>query len=422
MEKEKKMEFFTQSILNAIQPATGCTEPVAIALNAATARENVKGEIISVKVKMDICLLKNAMGVGIPGIEERGVKMCIAIGITGGKSELGMNVLSDILEEDYLKAKDLLPIIEVSIEKEARELYIETIITTNCGEVRVITLGSHDNIIDISTGSFEKFNFSNVKERENLITRYDLVDFIEYANNVFIDELQFLKEGMKMNTEISEKGRSLLAGMCLEKLNHQRIFDDNVIHKTQKRTMMASYARMSGADLPVMTTTGSGNQGIALFLTVTTVAEEFNIEEEKCLRALALAHLVNLYAKAYMGTLSALCACSIASSLSASVGIIYMLGGNVKQMIGCMKNIIGSITGMLCDGAKEGCANKVAVSTGVGVMSAFMAMDNFCINEKDGILGDSMKDLFTSINYIIDRGMDKTNECIVEIMLNKGEV
>lgn len=422
MEKEKNMKLFTESIFSAIKPATGCTEPVAIALNTATARKNVKGKIVKVKVKMDICLLKNAMGVGIPGVEERGVKMCIAIGIAGGKSELGMNVLSNILEKDYLEAKELLPLIEVSIEKEASELYIETIITTCNDEVRVITLGSHDNIIDISKGNFEKFNFDKSKEKEKFITKYDLVDFIEYADKVSIDKLYFLEEGIQMNNEISEMGKSLLAGICLNNLDNQKIFDKNIIHKTQKKTMMASYARMSGVDLPVMTTTGSGNQGIALFLTVTTVAEELNIEKEKCLRALALAHLVNLYAKSYMGTLSALCACSIASSLSASVGIIYMLGGNVNQMLGCMKNIIGSITGMLCDGAKEGCANKVAVSTGVGVMSAFMAMDNFCINEKDGILGDSMKELFSSVNYIIDKGMDKTNECIVEIMLNKGGV
>ena len=165
-----------------------------------------------------------------------------------------------------------------------------------------------------------------------------------------------------------------------------------------------------------MTATGSGNQGITLLLTLEAVAQERNIPEETKLRAAALASLVNIYVKSFTGTLSAVCACGVASGLAASVGVVYMLGGDEIAMLGAMKNILGSISGMICDGAKEGCANKVELSSGLAVQAAFLAMQGMSIAEGDGILADGLESLFENLGHLIREGMQNTNRVIVEIM------
>ena len=171
--------------------------------------------------------------------------------------------------------------------------------------------------------------------------------------------------------------------------------------------------------LPVMTTTGSGNQGITLILTIAATAMELKIPEDKMLRAIAFAQAINLYAKHYLGTLSCLCSCSVASGLSASAGIVYMMGGSDQQVLDTMRNVLGSISGMICDGAKEGCASKVCLSTGLSVMSAMMALNGMSTKPADGILADNLKDLFTNLGNIANVGMAPANAAIVDIMLKK---
>jgi L-cysteine desulfidase len=409
-------------INKGIQPATGCTEPVAIALNAATARKNAKGRITSVVVKMDMCLLKNAIGVGIPGIKDRGVEMCVAIGITGGDCEKGMNVLNEITETAYLAAKELLPKIKVTMDCKMDNLFIETVLKTDIDEVRVVTYGFHDNIIDISHQPVNGINLSTSLLVDKTIRKFTLDDFICFASAVRYSVIEFLNDGVTMNQSIAEAGKNLMFGKCLKSMDAKGYFDESLILNTQNTVASASYARMSGVNLPVMTTTGSGNQGITLFLTVATVADKLGFSNEKKIRAIALAHLINLYAKSYLGTLSALCSCGIAAGLGAAVGIVYLLDGNSRHMLGCMNNILGSVTGMICDGAKEGCANKVALASGLAVMAALMAVEGMCISEADGILAPDMETLFKNVSYIADIGMEKTNQAIVEILLNKRKV
>ena len=401
-------DFLLKKIQDVVVPATGCTEPVAIALNAATARDHLKGKIKSVRVKMDICLLKNAMGVGIPGVPERGVTMCVAVGLAGGDASRGMDVLGSVTEAHHQQALDLLPLIEVKMDDTRTNLYVETILDTD---------GNHDRIVAVEHAPFEPYISQNFTD--DSLESYTIKDFRRFADSVELDKLAFLKDGVNMNLAISKAGEKLPWGKSMETLAEKGYMGDSLLLNVQRITSCASFARMSGVQLPVMTTTGSGNQGITLILTIAATAMELKIPEDKMLRAIAFAQAINLYAKHYLGTLSCLCSCSVASGLSASAGIVYMMGGSDQQVLDTMRNVLGSISGMICDGAKEGCASKVCLSTGLSVMSAMMALNGMSTKPADGILADNLKDLFTNLGNIANVGMAPANAAIVDIMLKK---
>lgn len=193
---------------------------------------------------------------------------------------------------------------------------------------------------------------------DDSLESYTIEDFRKFADTVELDKLSFLKEGVEMNLAVSKAGEKLPWGKSMETLAEKGYMGDSLLLNVQRITSCASFARMSGVQLPVMTTTGSGNQGITLILTVAATAMELGVPEEKMLRAIAFAQAINLYAKHYLGTLSCLCSCSVASGLSASAGIVYMMGGSDQQVLDTMRNVLGSISGMICDGAKEGCASQ----------------------------------------------------------------
>ena len=410
-------DFLLKKIQDVVVPATGCTEPVAIALNAATARDNLKGKIKAVRVKMDICLLKNAMGVGIPGVPERGVAMCVAVGLAGGDASRGMDVLGGITETHHQRALELLPLVEVQMDDTRTNLYVETVLESDEDTVRVITDGNHDRIVAVEHAPFEPYISQNFTD--DSLESYTIEDFRKFADTVELDKLFFLKEGVEMNLAVSKAGEKLPWGKSMETLAEKGYMGDSLLLNVQRITSCASFARMSGVQLPVMTTTGSGNQGITLILTVAATAMELGVPEEKMLRAIAFAQAINLYAKHYLGTLSCLCSCSVASGLSASAGIVYMMGGSDQQVLDTMRNVLGSISGMICDGAKEGCASTVCLSTGLSVMSAMMALNGMNTKAADGILADNLKDLFTNLGNIANVGMAPANAAIVDIMLKK---
>ena len=412
-------EYLLEEIKGSLGVATGCTEPVAIALNCANARKHAPGKIERVEIKMDMGLLKNAMFVGIPGVTGRGIKLCAALGIVGGNPDDGMNVLSSITAEHEAAAVALLPLINVSSMEDVRELYIETIITTDEGAGRVITYGNHDNIVLFEHPPFSEF----IPEQSDIVKRikqFTLAEMKRFADEIDIEKITFLGEGIEMNRKIAEKGMEMGFGKSLSALNKNVLWGDSIVPHVQMLTGAASFARMSGVQLPVMIATGSGNQGITLFLTVAAAAEKMGASRDKLLRALVLALSVNLLSKAYLGTLAPICACGVASGLGASVGIVYLLDGTVAQMMGAIRNMIGGITGMICDGAKEGCANKVALSAAYATLAAMTAVSDFSISADDGILAQDIHAVFENMEYLAKTGMKNTNQAILHIMGGKS--
>ena len=404
---------YLHRIKASLAPSTGCTEPAAIALNAATARANVRGSIIRVRARLDAYLFKNAMGVGIPGADERGVSLCVALGITAGDPAAGMNALHTVRPDQLAEAKMLREMVAVEIAEEAKGLYIETIIETAEDAVRVITSGEHDCIALIEHAPFTPFTPSMIEAAEGP-HEGSLGEFIEFARTCPLEELTFLRDALNMNRVVYY--RAMEEGLAHHVLPNMLLQDGSLYAQAKKMAGTASYARMHGIPLPVMTATGSGNQGLTLFLTVDAAARTFNVSEERLLRALAAACLANVYIKSFIGPLSSVCACGVASGLSASIGVVFLMGGGEKEMLQASRNILGSVSGMICDGAKEGCASKVALSAGLAVEAACLAMEGGGIHAQDGILDESFDRLISHLGELVCIGMSNTNDTIVHIM------
>ena len=404
---------YINRIKASLAPSTGCTEPAAIALNAATARAHVKGDIRRIVARLDAYLFKNAMGVGIPGADERGVSLCVALGVTAGDASAGMNALHTVKPDQLAAAKVLRELVTVEIAEEAKGLYIETTVTTAEDEVRVITSGEHDCIARIEHAPFTPFTQHAVEAAE-APHEGSLGEFVEFARTCPLEELTFLRDALNMNRVVYY--RAMEEGLAHHVLPNMLLQDGSLYAQAKKMAGTASYARMHGIPLPVMTATGSGNQGLTLFLTVDAAARTFNVSEERLLRALAAACLANIYIKSFIGPLSSVCACGVASGLSASIGVVFLMGGGEKEMLQASRNILGSVSGMICDGAKEGCAFKVALSAGLAVEAACLAMEGGGIHAQDGILDDSFDRLIEHLGELVCVGMGSTNDTIVHIM------
>lgn len=422
---KESIDMLTQILQGEVAPATGCTEPVAVAYSTATAREQVGGELVSLEVWVDPGLYKNGLRVGIPGIRERGLDVAAALGITAGHKEKKLRVIDDIKEEDLQKAKELIQQgkVKIRVKDGLTRLYIETVLTTEQGKVRVLTIDKHLNIICIDQGDkYESFSPESYKTDEEAarpsIQSFDLEDILMYARKVPLKNIAFLEEGIKMNRAIAKEGSTIKKGLgqVFRKIIKTGSMENDVISYAQILCSQAAEARMGGSRLPVMSCAGSGNHGITVFLTNVAVAEKFGSSKEKLLRALALSALITAYIKSYTGTLSAMCGCGVAAGIGASAGVVYQLDGNIKDIFGAMLNMVGSISGLICDGGKEGCAYKLALASGWAIQAALLAVNGAVIHDDNGILAGDFKNLFANLGYVCKEGMIYTNKTILEVM------
>lgn len=410
-----------------VVPAAGCTEPVAVAYSCAAARKEIEGQVKSLDIWVDPGLYKNGLRVGIPGIKTRGLYMAAALGILSGDPQKGLCVLEGLKEEDELKALELVAkgVIRINIKHNVTRLYIETVLNTDQGQVRVLTLDRHLNVVSIEKGrDLAKISLDvlPISKNEKIIQKFTLNELARFADEVPLDELGFLEEGVEMNKRAAKEGYKLAGSMCstIHGLIEKGIMGDDVINNVQKLCAAASEARMSGCMLPVMSTAGSGNHGITVFLTNAAVADKIGSPRERLLRALALSNLITIYVKSFTGPLSAMCGCGVAAGTGASAGIVYQMGGNTEQMFGAMLNMIGSIAGLICDGGKEGCAYKLALSGGWAVESALFSMQGAVIHHNNGILASDFYQLFKNLGHVCGPGMSHTNKAILDVMAGEN--
>lgn len=421
-----KNNFLMENLNNTLALATGCTEPVAVAYSSAVARAQLSGELELLEITVDPGIYKNGIYVGIPGIKERGIEVAAALGVVIGNPEKKLRIFEDISEESLKKALNIIANdrIKVNIKENCNRLYIETKLHTKGGKVRVITLDNHTNIYSIEkSDSFEPFVCPQNIQRHcgKDIQRYSLPDIIKFVETISLEDFSTIQRGIDVNLQIAQEGLYNEQGLgtrIMKMVNEGKLSDD-IISRAQILCAAASEARMSGIRLPVMSVTGSGNHGITVFLTNIAVAEKGGIENEKLYRALALSSLLTAYIKSYTGILSAMCGCGVAAGIGASAGVAYQLGGSIEAIFGAMLNMVGSITGIICDGGKEGCAYKLALASGWAVQSALLSLNNAIVNRADGILVPEFKKLFENMGYICDPGMIATNSSILKVIVNK---
>lgn len=410
-----------------IIPAIGCTEPIAVSLCVSKASEILGREPERIEVLLSGNVIKNAMGVGIPGTGMIGLPIAIALGALIGKSEYGLEVLQDLKPEHVAQGKRFISEQRINIELKKNiddKLYIETHCYAGGDSAIAIIRGDHTNFSRIEkNGSIlldKKINSDLPDAKTDISLTFQKV--YTYAIESPLDELRFILEAAKMNREASKLSQKQNYGHNVAKSltgsKGKMIFGDNAHSRMISATAGACDARMDGALIPVMSNSGSGNQGVAATLPVLTYAEDIDCDEEKLIRSLILSNLTVIYIKQHLGKLSALCGCVVASSGS-SCGITYLMGGDYRQVVYAAKNMIANITGMICDGAKPSCALKIASATSTAMLSALMAMENEVVSSQEGIIDEDIDQTIRNLAIIGKDGMRETDKIVLDIMTNK---
>lgn len=406
-----------------VTPAIGCTEPAAVALAVAKAREVLGKTPQQIDIFLSTNILKNAMGVGIPGTGMVGLPIAIAMGALVGKSEYGLEVLRDVTPESICSGKEYLQTAKINIqlkENVSEKLYIEIIAISGCDTSRVIISREHSlfTLIEFNKQTLHQLSDTYHTEAKTNSVTLLFNTVCSFALETPLEEIAFIKQSSELNkaaaTE-SVKG-NYGHGVSLTLANGQ--LGDNVFTRMLSVTAAACDARMGGAMFPVMSNSGSGNQGIAATLPVTVFAEERGKSEEELIRALTLSHLMTIYIKQSLGRLSGLCGAIVAAT-GAACGITYLMGGSREQIAFAIKNMIGNITGMICDGAKPSCALKVSNGVSTATLSALMAMDNKVVTAIEGITDEDVDKTILNLTKIGRDGMNETDKLILEIMTNK---
>ncbi len=414
-----------------IIPAIGCTEPIAVALCVAKAHEVLKEDIQKIALILSANIYKNAMSVGIPNTGMIGLPIAIALGATIGRADKDLEVLCDVNPENLAIAKEYLQKtpINIDIDKDtSRKLYIHAHVWGETNHAIVEITENHTNISYIQKNDEvllrPSTNTANRIKSNTILEPLTFKSVYSFATQVAQEDITFLNEAARLNLEAANISFESSCGHCLGKLLHegvgQNILGDTLFTKILAYTGGACDARMSGAMIPVMSNTGSGNQGISATVPVVVYGREMGCSEEKILRALALSHLTVIYIKQSLGRLSALCGCVVAA-VGSACGITYLMGGEYEEITFAIKNMIGNITGMICDGAKPGCALKVTSGVSTAILSAVLAMQHAHTTAAEGIIDEDIDQTILNMTLVGTAGMEQTDNIILQIMTNKKE-
>lgn len=422
-EREQIIALVKQEVV----PAIGCTEPIAVALCVARAAELLGSEPERITARLSANILKNAMGVGIPGTGMIGLPIAIALGALIGKSAYRLEVLRDVDAEAVERGRRYVDEKRISIglkEGIEEKLYIEIEARRGDHTAVAVIAGGHTRFVHEARDGEILLDRqgATADEQEQAAPALTLRRVYDFAMSTPLDELRFILETRRLNKAAAEESLRGSYGHCLGKtLRGERelqVLGDSVFLKMLSYTSAACDARMAGAMIPVMSNSGSGNQGIAATLPVVVYAEEHGADEERTIRALMLSHLTVIYMKQSLGRLSALCGCVVAATGS-SCGITYLMGGGYEQVAAAVKNMIANLTGMICDGAKPSCAMKLTSGVSTAVLSAMMAMEHRCVTAVEGIIDDDVDQCIRNLTRIGRDGMNETDRLVLDIMTSK---
>ena len=402
IESERKQ--IIDLIKKEVIPAIGCTEPIAVALCVAKAAETLGMKPEKIEVLLSANILKNAMGVGIPGTDMVGLPIAVALGALIGRSEYQLEVLRDCTPEAVEQGKLFIAEkrICISLKEDITEkLYIEVICTAGSQKATAVIAGGHTAFVYIATDEkvlLDKQQTAN-EEEEDASLELNLRKVYDFALTSPLDEIRFILDTARLNKAAAEQafkgnyGHSL--GKMLRGTYEHKVMGDSVFSHILSYTSAACDARMAGAMIPVMSNSGSGNQGISATLPVVVFAEENGKTEEELIRALMLSHLTVIY-------------------------ITWLMGGNYNQVAFAVQNMIANLTGMICDGAKPSCALKVTTGVSTAVLSAMMAMEDRCVTSVEGIIDEDVDQSIRNLTRIGSQAMNETDKMVLDIMTHKG--
>ena len=405
-----------------VVPAIGCTEPMAVALCTAKATEQLGCRPEKIEARLSANILKNAMGVGIPGTGMIGLPIAIALGALIGKSEYQLEVLKDLTAEALQAGKQYVSEKRISIllkEGVCDKLYIEVTCQAGDKQETAVIAGSHTHFVS-GDASYSR-TAARAADADEISLNMRLV--YDFSTTAPLDEIRFIEEARTYNMNAAREalkgnyGHNL--GKTIDRPLSKGIFGNSIFCHIISRTASACDARMGGAMIPVMSNSGSGNQGICATNPVCVYAKENENTEEELLRALMLSHLTAIYIKQSLGKLSALCGCVVAS-IGSSCGITYLMGGDYNHICFAVKNMIANLTGMICDGAKPSCSLKITSGVSTALLSALLSMEGKCVTSEEGIVDDCVDKSIRNLTSIGAEAMCATDEMVLNIMTSKG--
>ena len=424
------------NILKAeVKPALGCTEPVAVALACAKAKELLGEEIVKHNVLVSPNVYKNGMCVGIPGTERLGLKISVALGFIGGHSENGLRVLETLTEEEVKKAEEYMDTHPISISPAdtKEKVYIEVNLEGKTRTSKVIIRTKHDNFVYLEENGNVLLNEQGIEEiaattekEENIMDTITIEELVKNVEDLDFKDIEFLLEGITMNEEIANYGLNQKVGIGvgygIKKSMEDGLLGDDLMNQAMMITAAASDARMAGVKMPVMSSNGSGNHGLTAILPIVAYNKKFPQSDERLAKALAISHLVTAYVKNYTGRLSAVCGCGVAASTGATAGLSWLMSGDERQIEGAIENMVANLSGMICDGAKAGCALKLASAASAAVQSAIIAKQQCFVPPMNGIVGAKVEQSIQNLGRVSDKGMSVTDEVIINVMDDMNKV
>ena len=422
-----------EMLRNEVKPAVGCTEPVALALACAKAKELLGEEVIDNKMLVSNNIFKNGMGVGIPGSKILGLKVAACMGIVGGKSADGLSVLEGLTEEEVRESEKYLEEHTISVEPtdSADKIYLEVMLKGANHEVLVKIRGRHDNftylakdgevILDNEPKEVSATETSATEERkETLMDNATVAEIVDNVEKMDFEDIKFLLDGIKMNRAMAEVGlrekTGVGTGFGIKEAIKAGELGDDLVNYAMMFTSAASDARMSGVKMPVMSSNGSGNHGLTAILPIAAYNERNPQSDERVARALAISHLITAYIKNFTGRLSPMCGCGVAAAIGCTAGLSWLMDAEQSQIEGAMENMIANLSGMICDGAKPGCACKLATASSAAVQNAILAKRGCIVPGLNGIVGRSVDESVRALGCVGDEGMSVTDNVILDVM------
>lgn len=428
VEKNKRKEII-DLIHREVVPAIGCTEPVAVSLCVARATELLGTLPDRIECRLSGNIIKNAMGVGIPGTGMIGLPIAVALGALIGKSEYELEVLRDVSPEAVEKGKKYIDENRITISHAAEapsNLYIDvTAYDKDGNKARAVISEAHTNFIHLSHNDDVIFHKEATEKAETAKSddiELDMSTVFDFAMTAPLDEIRFILEARDLNKKAALTALDGNFGHSLGstiRCHGVSLFGDTPVEHMITFTSAACDARMGGAPIPVMSNSGSGNQGITATMPVVSYAEDINASEEQLIRALTLSHLTSIYIKQSLGRLSALCGCVVAST-AASSALVYLMGGGYNEVCSTIKNMIANLTGMICDGAKPSCSMKISSGVSTALVSAMLAMNGKCVTSAEGIVCDDIDRTIHNLTSIGREAMNETDRLVLKLMTQKN--
>ena len=426
------MNILKEVLKHEVFPALGCTEPIAVAYAASIAGQQTEGSILEIRIIVDPGVFKNGFAVTVPNTGgEKGNLIAGVLGAFIRKPELKMEILKGIGTDTLAQAKALIKEKKANIGYDPfrKDLYIDVTVRTDQDSARAVMEGSHTNLVLLEKNNEAIFsrehtgNSTGGQSYKKTLKRMTIAEFVDLAEHMDDTDCREIQRGIDMNLEIAEAGQKLQkVGYYISDLMKKGFLPEDVFAAIKILTASAADARMAGLSFPVMSSGGSGNQGIVAILVPYKVGEFFHISDDRIVRSIALSHLINSYIKCFTGDLSPLCGCAIAAGVGAAVAIVYQQHGkDIKKITLAVNNLISDLGGMLCDGAKGGCALKVASSTDSAIRAAYMAMNDHGITQTEGFVGRTAEETIWNLTAISKLGMAKVDDTMLGIMIDKTQ-